>query len=113
MQKGAGDRELREFRELRDFPEFREFPELRELPEPREIPGLPAMTENQTTSLFPWRSREAVPAAAPGLVEMETVRETAAGTGTAAMAAEPEEAITDIITEDGKTAGINGVRKRK
>ena len=54
-----------------------------------------------------------MPAAAPGLVEMETVRETAGGTGTAAMAAEPEEAITDIITGDGKMAGINGVRKRK
>lgn len=107
MQKGAGDRELREFRELRDFPEFREFPGL------REIPGLLGMTEDQTISLFPWRSREAVPAAAPGLVEMETVRETAAGTGTAAMAAEPEEVITDIITGDGKMAGINGVRKRK
>ena len=54
-----------------------------------------------------------MPAAAPEPMEMETVRETAAGTETAAMAAELEEAITDIITGDGKTAGINGVRKRK
>lgn len=54
-----------------------------------------------------------MPAAAQEPMEMETVRETAAGTETAAMAAELEEAITDIITGDGKMAGINGVRKRK
>ena len=48
-----------------------------------------------------------MPAAAPEPMEMETVRETAAGTGTAAMAAEPEEVITDIITGRRRKNGRN------